>query len=159
MQDDLQIRTATPADAAAIERITQEEFAPASIDARIERMIGGTPWHVIKAARVRQELESGPDLCAVAVLAGAVVGYVTTTIDPVASRGTIANLAVSAAAQGRGLGRRLIDWALAQFRARGLRQAKIETLEPNAVGRHLYPSLGFREVVRQIHYVMPLDPV
>jgi hypothetical protein len=34
--------------------------------------------------------------------------------------------------------------------------AKIETLEQNLIGRHLYPSLGFVEVARQIHYAMPL---
>ena len=35
--------------------------------------------------------------------------------------------------------------------------AKIETLEQNPVGQALYPSLGFREVARQIHYAMRLD--
>ena len=36
--------------------------------------------------------------------------------------------------------------------------AKIETLEQNTIGRHLYPSLGFREIARQIHYAMSLIP-
>jgi hypothetical protein len=34
--------------------------------------------------------------------------------------------------------------------------AKIETLEQNSIGRHLYPSIGFIEVARQIHYALPL---
>jgi hypothetical protein len=34
--------------------------------------------------------------------------------------------------------------------------AKIETLEQNPIGRSLYPSLGFVEIARQIHYAMPL---
>ena len=34
--------------------------------------------------------------------------------------------------------------------------AKIETPEQNARGQALYPKLGFQEVARQIHYVMPL---
>ena len=38
----------------------------------------------------------------------------------------------------------------------GLRQAKIETLDTNLAGQHLYPKLGFVEVARQIHYAMPL---
>ena len=42
------------------------------------------------------------------------------------------------------------------FRAQGLSHAKIETLDQNAIGQHLYPSCGFREVARQIHYVMQL---
>ena len=68
-------------------------------------------------------------------------------------------------ARGQGLGRRLIEHALAHFRAAGMTIAKIETLEQNAVGRHLYPSVGFVEVARQIHYAMrslgstsPWDP-
>jgi hypothetical protein len=35
--------------------------------------------------------------------------------------------------------------------------AKIETLDQNPVGQALYPSLGFKEVARQIHYAMRLD--
>jgi hypothetical protein len=34
--------------------------------------------------------------------------------------------------------------------------AKIETLEQNKIGQHLYPSAGFVEVARQIHYAMAL---
>jgi ribosomal protein S18 acetylase RimI-like enzyme len=30
-------------------------------------------------------------------------------------------------------------------------------LASNQVGQHLYPSLGFREVERQVHYIMPLS--
>ena len=36
--------------------------------------------------------------------------------------------------------------------------AKIETLVQNPVGSHLYPSVGFQEVARQIHFAMPLTP-
>ena len=70
--------------------------------------------------------------------------------------GWIHNLAVAAGVRGGGLGRRLIEHALAHFRAGGMTVAKIETLEQNAVGRHLYPAVGFIEVARQVHYAMPL---
>ena len=33
---------------------------------------------------------------------------------------------------------------------------RIETLACNPIGKYLYPSCGFQEVARQIHYVMPL---
>ncbi len=56
------------------------------------------------------------------------------------------------------MGRRLIETVLARFRRLGLKQAKIETLTCNPVGRRLYPAVGFTEVVRQIHYIMPLEP-
>ena len=83
-------------------------------------------------------------------------GYVTGIIDRTASRGTIANLAISGRFQGHGLGTKLIQWALDHFRAEGLQQAKIETLATNEIGQHLYPKLGFQEVVRQVHYIMKL---
>jgi ribosomal protein S18 acetylase RimI-like enzyme len=59
--------------------------------------------------------------------------------------------------RGQGVGRRLIEHALSHFRAAGMTVAKIETLEQNTIGRHLYPSVGFVEVARQIHYAMPLQ--
>jgi len=143
-------------DAPAIVQLTIEEFASVSIDAKIEAMLGGTPWTRIKEKVLRDELATNPGGCFVAAAGGQVVGYVTTVLSPLASRGTIANLVVSSACQGRGIGRKLIQQALDYFRSAGLRQAKIETLGNNEVGQHLYPALGFREVTRQIHYVMPL---
>ena len=62
----------------------------------------------------------------------------------------------TAAAQGKGVGRLLLEASIDFFRSVGLSQAKIETLADNQVGQHLYPSVGFREVARQIHFVMPL---
>jgi ribosomal protein S18 acetylase RimI-like enzyme len=154
---DVTIRPATAEDLDAIVAITEAEFPSfGSIDERIERMIGGTPWIRIKAEALREEIEKNAGSCAVAECDGKVVGYVTNVINRVALRGTIANLAVLKAYQGRGIGKKLIAWSLNRFRSLGLQQAKIETLETNEVGRHLYPSLGFREVVRQIHYVMRL---
>ncbi|HZW29623.1 MAG TPA: GNAT family N-acetyltransferase, partial [Isosphaeraceae bacterium] len=80
--------------------------------------------------------------------------------DPETRIGWIHNLAVDAGLRGQGLGRRLLEHALRRFRDEGMTVAKIETLEQNPIGRHLYPSVGFREVARQIHYAMPLkdDP-
>ena len=88
---------------------------------------------------------------------GTVVGYVTMQSDVETRIGWIHNLAVAQEARGQGLGRRLIEHALAHFRSSGMTIAKIETLEQNAAGRHLYPSLGFVEVARQIHYAIALS--
>ena len=48
----------------------------------------------------------------------------------------------------------LLEHAIVFFRRSGMEVAKIETLEQNEAGRKLYPSLGFQEVARQIHYAM-----
>ena len=85
------------------------------------------------------------------------VGYVTMQCDHETLVGWIHNLAVASEIRGQGLGRRLIEHALSHFRTSGMAVAKIETLEQNEIGRHLYPSLGFVEVARQIHYAMALS--
>jgi ribosomal protein S18 acetylase RimI-like enzyme len=152
------LRAARAEDLEAIARITGEAFtAASSIDARIEALIGGRPWPEVKADVVRQEVRAFPEGCFVAEWDRRVVGYVTVTVQAAASRGTIANVAVAKEWQGRGLGRRLIERALEHFRKRGLSQAKIETLATNAAGQHLYTALGFREVARQIHFILPLE--
>ena len=155
-KDEIIIRTAVASDLNEIVELTEKEFRSASIDAKIEDMIGGTPWIQTKALVLKAELEKNPEGCFVALMDGELVGYITTSVVSIASRGVIANIAVSSKLQGRGIGRKLIDRALGFFKDIGLHQAKIETLASNQVGQHLYPSCGFREVERQVHYIMPL---
>ena len=155
---EITIRPATPADVEQLIAITGEVFAPVSIDAMIEKNLGkpASSWVEIKGSVIRREMQQNPQGCFVAQMEGQVVGYVTTVVNRMASRGVIANLAVTKKAQNRGLGRRLLEHAIEHFRKIGLAQAKIETLACNEAGQRLYPSLGFKELVRQIHYVMPL---
>jgi len=152
------IRQFEPADADAIVAITIEVFEPFSIDAMVEKAAGpgGARWQDVKAESVRAELRAYPEGCFVAEQDGRPVGYVTTIVNRLASRGQVANLAVAAAYQGRGIGRKLLERALDYFRSLGLVHAKIETLVYNKAGEHLYTSLGFRELTRQIHFIMDL---
>ena len=71
-------------------------------------------------------------------------------------RSRIPNLAVAAEFRGQGLGRRLIEHALDYFRREGLAYAVIETMAQNEAGQGLYPSCGFVEVARQIHFARKL---
>ena len=66
--------------------------------------------------------------------------------------------AVDARYRARGVGSTLIQHAIDWMRAQGMAMAKIETLAQNERGQALYPRFGFKEVARQIHYVMPLLP-
>ena len=152
---------ARPSDAAAAVRITVEAFDGVSIDQAIERRLGragGKSWRKLKGDAVREEFRRAPEQCFVARAGRRVVGYITTEISKPRSRGRIPNLAVAASCRGQGIGRRLIEHALAHFRRLGLRQARIETLAVNEAGLHLYPAMGFEEVARQVYYVMPLAP-
>jgi ribosomal protein S18 acetylase RimI-like enzyme len=155
------IRPYREPDRQAVRELTVAAFEGVSIDHSIERTLGpiaGRDWRWRKARDVDRDIDwLGAEL-AVAEddQATEVVGYVTMQCDAETRIGWIHNLVVSAGVRGQGLGRRLIDHALEHFRAAGMTVAKIETLEQNAIGRHLYPAVGFIEVARQIHYAMPL---
>jgi ribosomal-protein-alanine N-acetyltransferase len=88
--------------------------------------------------------------CAKRSDAPAVLGYVVAWF--VADQGEIANLAVSAADRGRGIGKALLDAALAEARARGADEIFLEVRNSNAPARALYGSRGFKEVGRRPNY-------
>ncbi|HYE18201.1 MAG TPA: GNAT family N-acetyltransferase [Tepidisphaeraceae bacterium] len=155
------IRPYRPADLPRLQEITAHTFGPVSIDRNMEERLGpfGTgDWSTRKVAAIADDCRLQPDGIFVAEesVTGEVIGYVTTRLFAASRIGQIPNLAVDPAHQGKGLGRALIEHAVAFFRERGMEVAKIETLDQNPIGQKLYPSLGFREVARQIHYAMRL---
>src|SRR5262249_18519506 len=148
-----------PADLPVLKRLTTEGFAGVSIDHGIEQAFGpinGHDWQWRKARHIDDDVARDPAGVFVAEENGEIVGSVPKWQGTAPGMGHIPNLAVAATHRNRGLGRSLLEYALAHFRAAGLTHAKIETLAQNAVGNHLYPSLGFVEVARQIHFVAKL---
>ena len=146
-------------DLPTLKRITVEAFSGVSIDEGMERLYGvihGHDWQWRKARHLDDDVARDASGIFVAEVDGRVVGGITTWQDREAGIGHIPNVAVEANYRGQGLGRSLIEHALQHFRDSGLTHAKIETLEQNEVGQHLYTSLGFREVARQIHFVAEL---
>jgi ribosomal protein S18 acetylase RimI-like enzyme len=155
----MQIRAFHLQDLPALKQITVEAFDGVSIDQGIEREFGsvnGHDWRWRKARHLDDDAAREPHGIFVAEDNHGIVGYITTWSDREAGMGHIPNLAVRAEYRGQGLGRRLIEYALDHFRRLGLTHARIETLEQNAIGNHLYPSLGFREVARQVHFCADL---
>lgn len=153
------IRPFHPDDLPTLKRITVAAFDGVSIDQGIERRFGTISdhdWQWRKARHLDDDVARDPSGIFVAEIDGRVIGGITTWIDHEAGIGHIPNIALEADCRGQGLGRRLIEFALQRFREAGLTHAKIETLEQNAIGQHLYTSLGFREVARQIHFVAEL---
>jgi ribosomal protein S18 acetylase RimI-like enzyme len=155
------IRPYREPDRAILRELTVAAFEGVSIDHNLDRLLGpiaGQDWRARKARDVDRDIDLFGAELAIAEdhPAGVVVGYVTMHCDLETKIGWIHNLAVAAGSRGQGLGRQLIEHALAYFRAAGMSVAKIETLEQNSIGRHLYPALGFVEVARQIHYAMSL---
>jgi ribosomal protein S18 acetylase RimI-like enzyme len=153
------IRPYAPADLDALKRLTTEGFAGVSIDHGIEQAFGpinGHDWKWRKARHIDADVARDAGGIFVAEDGDQIVGYVTTWQDRETSIGHIPNLVVAASHRNQGLGRTLLEHALNHFRSIGLTHAKIETLAQNAVGNHLYPSLGFVEVARQVHFVAKL---
>ena len=155
----MNIRPYEPQDLEALKRLTIEGFEGIAIDQNIENslgILGGRDWRWRKTRQVEEDVAVNPAGVFVAEEDAKVVGYISTRLDREAAKGRIPNLAVDGTARGRGLGRRLIEHAVAYLRAEGMAFVMIETMVNNPVGQHLYPSCGFVEAGRQIHYAMKL---
>ncbi|MFP6768162.1 MAG: GNAT family N-acetyltransferase [Planctomycetaceae bacterium] len=142
-----------------LKEITVEAFSGVSIDEAAEVLFGtinGHDWKWRKARHIDADVARDVDGILVVEAGGEVVGYITTWQDTAAGIGYIPNLAFVPAWRGKGLGRTLIQMALDRFRDGGLTHAKIETLAQNDVGHHLYTSIGFHEVARQVHFFADL---
>ena len=81
---------------------------------------------------------------------GVVAGYVVAHC--AADEGEILNLGVAAAHRRQGIARALVERALQDLAGRGVRTVYLEVRASNAAARHLYESLGFREVARRARY-------
>ncbi|HUK44753.1 MAG TPA: GNAT family N-acetyltransferase [Gaiellaceae bacterium] len=90
---------------------------------------------------------TSPDDVLVAIEDGEVAGYVRlgrasrfSSSDHVL---TVNGIAVDPGRQGRGVGRALIDAAIAEARRRGARRLTLRVFSPNEPARRLYESAGF----------------
>jgi len=155
----MNIRLYQASDLDELKRITIEGFDGIAIDQSVEKelgMLSAHDWRWRKARHVDEDVEVNPTGVFVAQEFDKVLGYISTRVDYAAGKGRIPNLAVDKSVRGRGIGRSLIEHALDYFRREGMSFAMIETMDNNQVGQHLYPSCGFVEACRQIHFAMKL---
>ena len=87
-------------------------------------------------------------LLAVAEMSGRLVGCLQLTFIPGIShrgawRGQVESVRIGADQRGSGLGRRMMEWAVEQCRARGCRLVQLTTDKTRADARRFYESLGF----------------
>lgn len=94
----------------------------------------------------------------VAEVDGLPVGYLSTQKQ--ADHGVISLVAVDAAQTGRGLGRDLVQAALAWFQSQGLRQVRVVTQGQNVRAQRLYQAAGFRTLSAEprLHLWLPTRP-
>ncbi len=98
--------------------------------------------------------ESG--MCFTAVSDGEVIAYVFGRIIP--PEGEIYRVAVTPDKRRRGIGYRLLSYALKTERGRGLETTFLEVRKENRAARALYSAQGFREVgLRKSYYQDPTD--
>jgi len=156
----MQIRPYCPEDLETIREITVEAFDGVSIDQGIEREFGilkGHDWKWRKGRHIDEDVRRDADGIFIVEIDGRIAGLISTWMDHEAGIGHIPNLVFRPEYRGKGLGRKLIHYALDRFRESGLSHAKIETLVQNDIGNHLYTSVGFREVATQVHFVADLN--
>ena len=157
--DDIVFRPFREPERQALRDLTVASFAGVSIDKNIEDRfgrLGETDWKERKAAHVDDDIAANAEGVLVAEYEGRIIGYITVTLNRKAKLGRIPNMAVDERYRGMGIGARLLQAADDYMRAEGMTHAKIETLDQNAVGQHLYPKMGFVEVARQVHFVKEL---
>lgn len=94
----------------------------------------------------------------VAEVDGRVCGYTTGHVRE-EGRGEIGLVAVDPAAQGRGLGKKLVASALQALKDRGLARATVVTQGRNIGAQRLYQTLGFRTQRVQTWHHLWLDEV
>ncbi len=135
----MDIRRATPADAAAIAAAEAEIFP----DAWGERAICDT-------------ISTEGAMCYVALRDGQLVAYIIGRV--IAPEGEIYRIATLPEYRGRGIAYRLLDYAYKTELGHGLETLFLEVRTKNAPARALYRSYGFKEAgVRKNYYKNPDD--
>ncbi len=142
----IEIRPADAGDLDAIVQIERDSFSAPWTHAMFEAELTGNPFGRTVVARLaRPSQPRGP-----------VVGYVCYWI--VFDEVRLMTLAVTPEARRRGLGRRLVEHALAAGRQAGATRASLEVRVSNTAAQALYHGLGFRQIaVRPAYYATPVE--
>lgn len=157
---DFSIRTFQPSDTETLRAMLIDSFEGVSMDQNIEQRLGAIgprDWRWRKGRHLDDDIRRDAPGIFVATVDTELAGFVSTWMDRETGVGYIPNLAVHRRYRGQGIGRRLLEFAQEHFRQNGMSLARIETLDQNEIGQHLYPSVGFVEIARQIHFAMRLQ--
>jgi ribosomal protein S18 acetylase RimI-like enzyme len=108
----------------------------------------GAPTAAYEAAFAQLDADPAQLLAVLTTADGAIVGMLQLTTIPGLSRGgalrgQIESVRVHRAWRGRGLGRRLIEWAVAESRRRGCALVQLTSARTRAGAHSFYARLGF----------------
>ena len=119
---------------------------------RLEEEIFPDPW----SERAVRDCIGRGGMCFVARDDSGVIAYVIGTL--IAPEGEIYRIAVKEEKRKRGIGYRLLDYAVKTERGRGLETLFLEVRSMNKAARALYLAYGFTEIsVRKNYYKNPPD--
>ncbi len=140
--EDLLLRRATTADLPAIIALLADDPLGR---AREDRGMPPNPAYVAAFAAIERDPNQ---FLAVAESGGEVVGCLQISFIPGLSRlglwrGQIESVRVAASQRGRGLGRRVFEWAIAECRRRGCGLVQLTTDKSRPEALRFYESLGF----------------
>jgi len=119
----------------------------------IERLSFTAPWSRRSFAGLLGRADA--DLW-VGTVDGSLVGYAVVWY--MLGEAELGNLAVSPEWRGRGIGGRLLEFAVEKARERGTRRIYLEVRMSNEVARSLYEARGFQQIgVRKRYYRSPVE--
>jgi len=155
------IRPAKPADLAAIGRLgallvrLHHDLDPERFIAATSRTESGY------GSFLGTQLDEPNIVILVAERDGEVIGYTYAGVEGIdymslrGPAGVLYDIVVDPAHRGQGIGRMLLDAAMAALKARGAMQVVLSTAERNPVAQHLFDRAGFRrtmiEMTRELH--------
>lgn len=152
-------RSARPSASTTTGRAVIERAHPADAPAilAVESAIFSDPEGRFNARQIRGLIANPRAAVAVARHEGATVGWcVSLTRSHARWRsGRIYSIAVMHEFAGRGIGRALLQWSLAELAAQGVGRVYLEVREYNAPAIALYRDVGFETVERLASYYAP----
>lgn len=159
--DAIVVRPATPADAAVLGRLGAMLVAVHhGFDA--ERFIAPTPRTEQGYGGFLASQIAEPDsIVLVAEEAGAVIGYAYAGLEGMdymilrGPAGVVYDLLVDPAQRRHGVGRRLMQAAVAALVQRGARQVQLSAASSNALAQRLFADLGFRPTMVEMTWEPP----
>ena len=149
----VRIRDCSPADHDAIVALSLRAWTPVFgsigdvLGEELSTLLHGEDWSVHQAREVRETLGDASQQVWVAEAGAGIAGFAAAAVfDAQRKLGELSMLAVDPAAQGRGVGRALVEQAASWLREQGMRVAMVETGGDagHAAARRLYQREGFR---------------
>jgi GNAT superfamily N-acetyltransferase len=139
-----------PSDVDALKRIARGSYTASRFyyDGRIPRAKCDELFEVWTASTCQRD----PSGVLVARAAGRPLGYVTCAADANSNWGSIGLIGVEEGARGKGVGRALVEAALAWAAARGLAGMTVVTQGRNVPAQRLYQRCGFVTRSHQLYY-------